>query len=82
MKTINISNSAQEIINLLQKAKQEELLIKLTDGSEFILTAIDDFDREIALTRHNKKLMDFLSERAKESETISLEEIERELGLD
>jgi hypothetical protein len=44
-------------------------------------SAVDEFDLEIARTRQNKELMAFLEERAKEPATISLEEVERELGL-
>lgn len=43
--------------------------------------AIDDFDIEIAQTRQNEKLMAFLEQRAKQTQTIPLDEVKRQLGL-
>jgi len=42
---------------------------------------IDDFDREIELTRKNKKLMALLERRARQTKTISLEDAKAQLGL-
>ena len=85
MKTVNISKQAKTINGLLEKARAEDLIVKAADGTEFLLSAIDDFDEEIALQRRNKKLMAFLDERfrrAKEEKGIPLEEVKRQLGLD
>jgi mRNA-degrading endonuclease RelE of RelBE toxin-antitoxin system len=40
-----------------------------------------DFDEEIARTRQNAKLMALLDERAKQSQTVPLDEVKRQLGL-
>jgi hypothetical protein len=81
MKTITVSRRAKGIIALLKQAREENLIVRSPDGSEFILAEIDDFDQEIQLTRQNKKLMEFLDFRAKQTETIPLEEVKRQLGL-
>jgi heme oxygenase len=81
MKTIVISEQSSEIQALLQQAIEEDLIIKLTNGSEFILSAVDDFDLEIAKTRQNEKLMTLLDQRAKQTQTISLSEVEEKLGF-
>ena len=39
------------------QARHDDLIVRLADGSEFLLVAIDDFDREIARTRANPRLM-------------------------
>jgi len=52
------------------------------DGHEFIPAEVDDFDREIALTRQNRALMDLLDRRAKQKKTIPLAEVRSRLGLD
>lgn len=44
-------------------------------------TSIDNFDREIALTRRNQKLMAHLDECARQTELIPLNEVKRRLGL-
>ena len=74
MKTIAISQDAKEILELLNQARQENLIVQSPDGSEFILAEIDFFDHEIELTRQNKALMTLLEQRAKQDRTISLEE--------
>jgi hypothetical protein len=84
MKTVTISPQSAELSALLDQAKEDDLLVQAPDGSEFVLSAVDDFAYEIARTRQNAKLMAFLDERAKrakESPGIPLEEVERQLGL-
>jgi len=44
-------------------------------------TEIDDFNREIELTRQNRQLMKLLDARGRQKETVSLEEAKRRLGL-
>ena len=43
---------------------------------------LDDFDREVELTRQNKTLMEFLDRRAQETSRITLAEAKAQLGLD
>jgi hypothetical protein len=82
MKVIEVSQDAVEILKLLEQAQEDELLLRTTDGSEFTLAAVDDFEEEIRRTRANKELMAFLEERAKEPATIPLEEVKRQLGIE
>ena len=81
MKTVAVPPQAAEIIALLEQARDDGLLVRTADGSEFLLTAIDEFDREIARTAQNAKLMALLDERAKQAKTIPLDEVKRQLGL-
>jgi hypothetical protein len=62
-------------------SRDDELLVRTADGSEFLLTAVDEFNEEIARTRQNAKLMALLDERAKQSKTVPLDEVKRQLGL-
>ncbi|MEH2142315.1 hypothetical protein [Nostoc sp.] len=80
MKTITISEDSAEIRALLEQARSEDVIVRLADGSEFILSAVDDFDVEVAQTRRNEKLMALLDERAKQTQTIPLDEVKRRLG--
>ena len=52
------------------------------NGPEFILTEIDDFNREIELTRHNKALMYFLDARGKQTKTFKASDVKKQLGFD
>ena len=82
MKTIAISQDAKEILELLNQARQENLIVQSPDGSEFILAEIDFFDHEIELTLQNKALMTLLEQRTKQDRTISLKEAKSLLGID
>ena len=81
MKTIRISKRSKRINALIKQARKENLIVRSADGCEFILAEIDDFNREIELTRQNRKLMKFLDHRAKQTKTIPLEEVKVQLGL-
>ena len=82
MKTVTIPEGSQEIRALLEQARDEDMIVRLDDGSEFILSAVDDFDHEIARTRRNEKLMALHDERARQIRTIPLEEGKRRLGFE
>jgi hypothetical protein len=82
MKTVHLSkNPPKEIQSLLNKAREDDVVVQTADGAEFILFAIDDFDEEIAKTRRNKKLMALLDSRAKQTKTIPLDQVKKKLGL-
>jgi hypothetical protein len=81
MRMITVTPSQTELNKLLDQARDDDLMLQTPDGTQFIVSAVDDFDLEIARTRKNRELMAFLEERARQPATITLEEIERELGL-
>ena len=81
MKTVYISPRSKSVNTLLHQAKRKSLILRSADGFEFILAEVNDFDREIELTRKNKKLMAFLEERAKETKTVSAAEARARLGV-
>jgi hypothetical protein len=82
MKTVILANPAQELRQLLDEAHNEDILVRLSDGRTFLLTAVEeDFDEEIVRTRQNTALMALLEERAKEPATLSLDQVKAELGL-
>jgi hypothetical protein len=66
---------------LLDQARHEEVLLQSADGSEFLLVAVDDFAQEILRTRQNERLMALLDERAQQTQTVPLDEVKRQLGL-
>ncbi|MBE9227528.1 hypothetical protein IQ264_19040 [Phormidium sp. LEGE 05292] len=81
MKNVEISEDSAEIRALLEQARDEDIIVQLTDGSKFILSAVDDFEVEVVKTRQNKKLMALLDERGQQTQTISLAEVKRKLHL-
>ncbi len=81
MKTIDLPQASPEVASLLEQARDDDLILRLADGSEFLVVAIDDFDEEIARTRNNPRLMALLEARAKRTATIPLDEVKQRLGL-
>ena len=82
MKTVNIPTQAKTVTSLLKKAQRGGLILRSPEGQEFILAEIDDFNREIELTRQNKALMKLLDARGKQTKTFKASDIKKQLGLD
>ncbi len=82
MKTVTVSRRSKGINALLKQARRQNLILRSPEGHEFILAELDDFDREIELTRQNKQLTEMLARRAKQTKTIPLKEARAQLGLD
>ena len=81
MKTIKVSRQARTVNALLRRARRENVILRAADGNEYILAEIDDFSREIELTRQNKQLMRLLASRARKKAAISLEEAKQQLDI-
>ncbi|HYT88497.1 MAG TPA: hypothetical protein VEL76_07295 [Gemmataceae bacterium] len=81
MRTVVVPKNSRAINALLEEARNEDVLLQAQDGTRFVLSAVDDFGEEIEAQRRNKKLMKFLDERGKETDCVSLEEVDRQLGL-
>jgi len=70
MKVIHISDDSTTLATLLEAAQHENLVLRTADGLEFILAELDDFNREIELTRQNAELMELLDRRAGETKAV------------
>jgi hypothetical protein len=81
MKTIDLAENHTSVADLLRVAKQESVVLRSVEGDEFFLAWLDDFEKEVESLRQNKKFMEFLDARGQETETISLEEVKRRLGI-
>jgi hypothetical protein len=81
MKTINLPQASDDVARLFDEARQDDVVVKLADGSEFMVIAIDEFDQEIAKSRNNPRLMALLEARASQTATIPLAEVKRRLDL-
>lgn len=82
MKTVNVNSRSRVLNGLLRQAIEENLVLRSPDGREFVLAEIDDFRREIEVTRENEELMRLLDQRGRERATIPLAEAKRRLGCD
>lgn len=81
MKIIDVPLDSTWLIALLTEARQQNVILRTDDGLEFILAEIDNFNREIEVTRQNQELMAFLNDRGQHTKTISAAEARARLGL-
>jgi hypothetical protein len=81
LKTIELTDVAPYLAELLDLASEEALILKTPEGREYILGELDDFDEELALIRKNEELMLLLDERSCEKKTYTLQEVKEQLGL-
>jgi uncharacterized protein YfkK (UPF0435 family) len=51
------------------------------DERAFSPSEVDDLSHEIEQVRNNPELLAFLAERSRETETFSLDDVKRKLGL-
>ena len=79
---INLSKTTLRTRDLPTLAREHDLVLRTDDGREFVLAEIDDFGREIELTRQNPELMALLKQRSEPEATYSLEQARRALELD
>lgn len=81
MKTVDVNQNSGEVISLLDQARDDDVVVRLADGSEFLLVSINEFDYELAKCRGNQELMTLLESRAQQQATSSLTEVKRRLSL-
>jgi len=80
MKNLELSDggSLREVLDL---ASEENLILTTPDGRRYVVAEIDDFDSEIRLVREHRELMALLAQRTEAADTISLDQVKRELNL-
>jgi hypothetical protein len=66
---------------VLELAGEENLILTMPDGRQFVLAEIDDFEAEVRLVREQKQLMEFLNARSDASRTLSLGDVKEALHL-
>ena len=82
MKTILVTEDLVLLAVLLDRAGEEALLLQTQDGREFISAQIDEFGREVELTRQNPEVMALLDERGRSRDTNVLQDrLKLEMGI-
>jgi len=54
-------------------ASGDNIILRATDGKEFILTEMDSFDQEVELTRKNQELINILDQRSKDKGVLTIQ---------
>ncbi len=95
MRVQTVSARSKTLSDLLKEARRKDLFLQSADGEQFVLARVtnlqsfyigrsDDPEREIEMTRKNKRLNKFLDERGTAGKTGKgkpLAEVRRRLGL-
>ena len=79
MRTIDLEKERLDLTHLLNLARNEPVLLVTADGQEFLVSEVDDFEREVEALRASQAFQRFLDERSARPDRASLEEIEREI---
>lgn len=78
MKKIDLLRQNPSLLEVLELAQKEPVLLLTAQGKQFFLAEADDFDREVELLRASQAFQRFLDQRSRETVTVPLEEIEKE----
>ncbi|MDY6780967.1 MAG: hypothetical protein SW833_00130 [Cyanobacteriota bacterium] len=81
MKTIELAQSKLTVFELIELAKQDTLILRKPDGTEYVLSPIDDFAAEVEALRQNQEFMEFLAQRSRSTKRVSLAEARKRLGI-
>lgn len=79
MKTIDISTKKSSVLELLNMAKEESVLVKTENGDTFVISSIDEFNSEVELLRKNHKFLSMLDSFKEEDENFSIDLVEKNL---
>jgi hypothetical protein len=81
MKTLELSKVQGGLDEVLNLAAEENVVLTTSDGRQFVVAEIDDFEAEVRLVRENRELMEFLRQRSAPGKTYTLDEVRKELNL-
>lgn len=79
MKTIDLTKKNLSLDEALRSARGESLLLKCSNGEQFVISVADDFATEVELLRKNHAFLDLLDSCKKDETSVSLVEAERRL---
>ncbi len=81
MRTIDLAGGSPSLPELLRLASENNVILRASDGKEFLLAELDELALETLLIRQQPELMAFLDQRSHGEKTHSLDEVRRSLGL-
>ena len=81
MRTIQVSDRPPSLEKVLKAAQEENVILRLDSGKEYLLAEIDDLAVEVRQIQQNDELLRLLEERSEQKETYSLSEVKDQLGL-
>ena len=64
-----------DLPSVIERDRQEPVLLVTADGKEFLIAEADDFDRKVETLRASPAFQRFLDERSRSIRRIPLEEV-------
>ncbi|HPD15419.1 MAG TPA: hypothetical protein PLE19_10740 [Planctomycetota bacterium] len=81
MKAIDLPQFQGGLDEVLNLAAEENVVLTTSDGRQFVVAEVDDFEEEVRLVREKRELMGFLRQRSAPGKTYTLGEVRGELVL-
>lgn len=81
MRTIELVHVDLTLAELIELAEQDTLILQKLDGTEFVLSTVDDFSAEVEALGQNQEFMDFLVQRSRSTKRLYLEDARKRLGI-
>ena len=93
MNVVLVPKREKFLLDLLQKAQDEGLILETEDGKRYALVLLEgwegfevgeseDFQAEVEATAQNEELLRLLAGRRKEGERLPIEDVRKTLGVD
>jgi len=79
MKTVKLEDEKLGLEEVINIARKEPVLVLTPDGKEFLISEVDDFEKEVEALRGSPTFQKFLDERLRGKSTFPLEEVEKEI---
>lgn len=79
MKEIDLSIRSLTLPEILQLAGESNVILRTSEGRQFVLAEIDDFADEVAAVVKNRDLMKLLDDRSKPTATVPLSQARQRL---
>ncbi len=79
MKAIDVSRTSPTLREVLELAGEHNVLLRTSEGRQYVLAEIDDFADEVAKVRNNKAIVRLLGKRSKEPAQFTLSQVRAEL---
>jgi len=81
MRLVDLNEIKPSVDEILDMAKSDAVIIKGSDGVQYILEEADEFEREAASLGKSEKFMSFLKKRSEEKGGRLLSEIIKEISI-
>jgi hypothetical protein len=79
MKAIDVSRASPTLREVLELAAEDNVLLRTSEGRQYVLAEIDDFAEEVARVRNNASIMQLLDTRSKEPAHLTLSQVREKL---